>query len=131
MNFKLMSDVEEYIKSEIKDLLELEENKKQEDIGFIIYMRKASCGAMTEGGWKEVACTIDLFENYHKKYNMKLLEQEKIENLAIYIQNEALDLLRDRDTIEIEVKGVIIKEIKIKDAPMIDLGECKVRISID
>ncbi|MBD3227388.1 MAG: hypothetical protein GF329_04295 [Candidatus Lokiarchaeota archaeon] len=123
--------VKEYIKSEIKDLLELEENKKFEDVGFIIFMRKASCGKMTEGGWKEAACTIELFENYQKNYDLKLLENIKILNLPIYMENEAIKLFNKREIVEFEVKGAVVKELKIKDAPMVDLGDCRVKIPMD
>jgi hypothetical protein len=130
MKFKFDEAVEEEIDSLVTDLLDFEEIQEK-DIGFIIFLRKASCGKMTEGGWKEVACTVEVFENYRKNYDIKIFEGENIVDLPIYIENEALDLLKEKKIIELEVKGSIIKEIKVKDAPMVDLGDCRVKIPMD
>ncbi|MHA1268370.1 MAG: hypothetical protein ACTSPY_01165 [Candidatus Helarchaeota archaeon] len=131
MKFKLTDEVIKEIQLEISDLLELEEDKKIDDIGFIIYLRKASCGQMTEGGWKEIACTVEFYENYKKKYNLKTFSDQKIANIPINFEHSAYDLLKDKEIIELEVEGSVIREIKVKGAPMIDLGECRVRLPND
>ena len=126
MIFKRSEGVEDYIQSEVNDLLELEEDCNINDVGIIIFLRKAGCSVMTKGGWKEVACTVEFYKNYNKKYKLMPLKGQLIHGLPIYIEQEALKLLNNREIIELEIYGSLIKELKIKDAPVVDLGPCVV-----
>ncbi|MHA1230230.1 MAG: hypothetical protein ACTSRP_10035 [Candidatus Helarchaeota archaeon] len=124
MKFKINKEVENYIKEQVKDLIELEENKSLNDIGIIFYLRKASCGPMMKGGWKELVCIIDFYENYAKKYELKQINGVKIAGINVYMETNAIELLKDRDVIELFVEGAIIRDLKIKDAPLVDIGTC-------
>ncbi|MHA1145590.1 MAG: hypothetical protein ACTSRW_12695 [Candidatus Helarchaeota archaeon] len=126
MKFQFSDEAKKEIERAIQESLELEEEQNKNDLGLFIYLRKGSCGPMTKGGWKEVACTVDFFHNYSKDINFNVIPDQTIKNLPICIDVEAIKPLEDREVIQIDVTKGLVKELFIVDAPMIDLGACEV-----
>ncbi|MHA1785089.1 MAG: hypothetical protein ACTSVY_15085 [Candidatus Helarchaeota archaeon] len=126
MKFEITTSAKEKISELVSDLLDLEDDMKQEDIAIIIYLQKASCGPMTSGGWKTVTVTVELYKNFEQDLQLELISRQEVLNLPIYIEKEALNLLNEMEPIVIDVKGAIVKELFIVNAPIIDLGACNV-----
>lgn len=127
MRFNFTKVAIEEIELSIRSSLDLEPEKGIDDLALIIYLRNASCGPMTEGGWKEVACTVDFFRNYQKEITFMTVSDQLILNLSILIDVEAMRYLEARDVIEVSVTKGRAKELEIVDAPLIDGGACKVK----
>lgn len=127
MHFRFSNRARKEIDSAVRDSLELEPDKELNDLALIIYLRNASCGPMTDGGWKEIACTVDFFRTYQKEITFLTVSDQSILNLSILIDIEAMQYLENRDIIEIGITKGRVKELEIVDAPLIDGGACKVK----
>ena len=129
MKITVTDAAKDEISSLISDLLELEDDMELEDIGIIIYLQKASCGPSSTGGWKTPTPTVEFYKNFEKDLVLKKIQNEKILNHPVFIEDEALKIFKEKQDIIIDAKGAIVKELFIVDAPVIDLGECHTTFS--
>ena len=129
MNITVTDSAKSEISSLISDLVELEDDMQLEDIAIIIYLQKASCGPSSTGGWKTPTVTVEFYKNFEKDLVLKKIENEKILNHPIFIEDDALKIFKEKENITIDAKGAIVKELFIVNAPVIDLGECHTTFS--
>ena len=125
----LTDKAKEAIQEELDFYLSMEDEQLQiHDMGLILFVRKQSCSPMTEGGHKEIGVGVELIKTYQKNPKFELIENlSDLENLVVFIEKDALEMLRGRTTIEIDSRGAIEKELVVVDGPIIDLGSCEVR----
>ncbi len=124
----LTEKAKETIREELEFYIEAEEeNLKIADMALTLFVRKQSCSPMTEGGHKEIGVGIGPIHKYEEDPNYSKLEVlDEINNLSVYIEKEAFDMLKGITTVEIDARGALEKELVIRDGPVIDLGSCKV-----
>lgn len=58
-----------------------------------------------------------------KQFNLQLVSEKIIVNHKIYFEKDALNLLKNKNLIEIDVRGSVFRELHIIIAPKIGLGE--------
>ena len=124
----LTEKAKETIKEELEFYIEAEgENLKATDMVLILFVRKQSCSPMTEGGHKEIGVGVGPFQKYSAETKYSEFEiLEEIENLPVFIEKEARDMLKETTSIEIDSRGALEKELIIRNGPVIDLGSCSV-----
>ena len=82
---------------------------------------------MMEGGHKEVGVSVDSAEKYKTNpHYHELGTLESMQNIPIFIEDEARQMFEDRAKIEIDARGALEKELLIRHTPVIDLGACRV-----
>jgi len=124
----LTEKAKETIKEELEFYIDAEEEDfKTEDMAVILFVRKQSCSPMTEGGHKEIGVGVGPIQKYTADPNYSELEiLKELDNLPVYIENEARDMLKGISSVEIDARGALEKELIIRDGPVIDLGSCRV-----
>ncbi len=120
----------ETIQEEIEFLTGIEEdNLEFSDMGLVLFVRKQSCSPMTEGGHLEIGVAVEPKGKYENNSKYKVIDTLKeLGDLPIFIEDQALEMIGERSTIEIDSRGALEKELLIRNGPIKDLGSCEVRI---
>ncbi len=125
----LTEKAKDTIQEDLEFYLDMEEGLQRSDMALILYVRNQKCSGMTEGGHLYIALSVEPLGKY--KTNVKFSQLEilpDLQDLPVYIEDEARNMLADRSSIEIDSRGALEKELLIRDGPIKDLGSCQVRI---
>jgi hypothetical protein len=126
----LTEKAKETIQEDLEFYLDMEEENLQiSDMGLILYVRNQKCSGMTEGGHLYVAVAVEPLKDYQRNAKYRQLETlMDLQNLPVFVEDEAEKMLANRPSIEIDSRGALEKELIILDGPIKDLGSCQVRI---
>lgn len=127
----LTDNAKEAIEEEIEFYVGMEgENLQISDMGLILFVRKQSCSPMTEGGHKEIGVGVEPTQKYLSNEKFSKVETlNELHNMPVFIEKAALGMLEGRNTIEIDSRGALEKELLVRDGPVVDLGSCEVTFS--